>query len=428
MARSLAATTRDAELRALAAGGQPVAGAWAQIAGHLTRRLSPSHAAIFAEPSPDPGRGTTDWYAEGEGESRGLDEEPAQAARFEALVAAIRAEAERLLADRDEGLRLLGELLRLALEVPDRAFIRLRGDSIFLVAWGHHRAGRTAGAALLRTLPDTAPPMAMLALAPLPRRAGWPWALLAAALLALMLALGLFLAWRDPFGWMVPPPMQCVADPADLAMLRDLDRAREEESALRRRLADIAEELGRRRLLCEPPPPPPRPEPPPPPPPPPPRQEPEPEPLPPPPPPAPPPPQPPPQRPDDADRARREGAQEGRVQVILGWDTRDDLDLSIVCPNGQVISYMQRQGCGGTLDVDRNVGNQRSRTPVENVFFDNPMPGNYQVRVHQYDHVDRPETPYRVTIRIAGQPDRTIEGVARPGPPRVVDRFTVPAR
>jgi hypothetical protein len=141
------------------------------------------------------------------------------------------------------------------------------------------------------------------------------------------------------------------------------------------------------------------------------------------------PPAPPPQpRSDDADRARREGAQEGRAQIILGWDTRDDLDLSIVCPNGEIISYQQRQACGGTLDVDRNVGNQRSRTPVENVFFDNPMPGTYQVRVHQYDHVDRPETPYRVTIRIAGQPDRTLTGVARPGPPRVVDRFTIPGR
>jgi hypothetical protein len=268
--------------------------------------------------------------------------------------------------------------------------------------------------------------MAMLALAPLAAKAaGWLWALLAAALLALMLALGLFLAWRDPFGWMVPPPMQCVANPEDLALMQDLDRAREEEATLRRRIADIAEELGRRRLACEPPPPPPRPAPPPAPPP---RPEPPPAPLPEPPP--PPPPAPPQQPPggSDADRARREGAREGRVQVILGWDTRDDLDLSIVCPDGTVISYMQRRGCGGTLDVDRNVGNQRSRTPVENVFFDNPMPGDYQVRVHQYDNVDRPQTPYRVTIRIAGQPDRVIEGVARPGPPRVVDRFTVPAR
>lgn len=429
MSRSLAATTRDAELRALAAGGQPVAGAWGQVTGHLIRRLSSDHAAIFAEPSPDPARGTTDWYAEGEGESIAIDEAPEAAARFEELAAGIRKEADRLSGERDEGLRLLGELLRQAIEVPGREFIRLRGESIFLVAWGHHRAGRAAPAELVRALPAAAAPMAMLALAATRRAATWLWALLAAALLALMLALGLFLAWRDPFGWLVPPPMQCVANPDDLALLEELNRVREEEAALRRQIADAAEELGRRRLLCEPPPPPPRPVPPPAPEPPPPAPEPEPEPVPPPPPPAPPPPEPPrPPQNDDADRARREGAQEGRVQVILGWDSRDDLDLSIVCPDGTVISYMQRQGCGGTLDVDRNVGNQRTRTPVENVYFDNPIPGTYQVRVHQYDHVDRQETPYRVTIRIAGQPDRTITGVARPGPPRVVDRFTIPGR
>jgi hypothetical protein len=426
MARSLAATTRDAELRALAVAGQPVAGAWAQITGHLTRRLSPAHAALFAEPSPDPTRGTTDWYAEGEGETKSLDEVPSLLPRFEQLVADIRAESERLLAERDEGLRLLGELLRLALEVPDRNWIATRGNAIFLIAWGHLQAGRAQGAELIRTLPNTAAPMAMLALGPAARQAAWPWALLIASLLALLIALGLFLAWRDPFGWLVPPNAQCVADPADLDLLRDLDAARAEEATLRSRLAQIAEDLGRRRLLCQPPPPPPRPEPPPAPEPP--REE----PLPLPPPPAPPVPEPPrqpdppPPRNDDADRARREGGQEGRAQIILGWDTRDDLDLSIVCPNGQMIWYQQRQACGGTLDIDRNVGNNRSRTPVENVFFDNPMPGTYEVRVHQYDHVERAETPYRVTIRIAGQPDRVIQGVARPGPPRVVDRFTIP--
>ncbi|WP_431282627.1 hypothetical protein ACQW02_25015 [Humitalea sp. 24SJ18S-53] len=425
MARLLAATTRDADLHALATGGQPVVAAWAQIAAHLARRLSPAHAAILAEPSPDPARGTTDWYADGSGDALPLDDAaPDRVAGFETLAAAIRAEAERLLAERDEGLRLLGDLIRLALEIPDRSYIRIRGDALFLVAWGHHLAGRTEGAALLRTLPNTATPMAILALGPTPRRPIWPWALLAAALLALLLAIGAFIAWRDPMGWLANSDAQCTIDPADLELLRDLDAVRAEEATLRDRLAGIAEELGRRRLACQPPPPPPPPprppEPPPrrpdPPPPPPPRPE--------------PPPTPPPTPPrnDDADRARREGGQEGRAQIILGWDTRDDLDLSIVCPDGQIISYQRTRACGGTLDVDRNVGGNRSRTPVENVFFDNPQPGTYQVRVHQFDNVDRPETPYRVTIRVQGQPERVIQGIARPGPPRVVDRFTIPAR
>lgn len=414
MARSLAATTRDADLRPLSAGGQPVAAAWAQISAHLARRLSPAHAAILAEPNPDPARATTDWYAEGEGEALPLDQAaPERAPAFEALATAIRAEAERLSGERDDGLRLLGELIALALELPDRSYIRVRGDAVFLVGWGHHLPGRAEGATLVRSLPNTATPMAMLAIGATPRRPIWAWALLAAALVVLMLALGAFLAWRDPFGWLVTSDAQCIVDPADLALLRDLDAAQAEEAILRDRLAGIAEELGRRRLACQPPPaPPPRPR------------------LPEPPqaPPPTPPPAPEPPRNDDADRARREGAQEGRVQIILGWDTRDDLDLSVLCPDGQVLSYQRRQGCGGTLDVDRNVGGDRSRTPVENIFFTDPQPGAYQVRVHQFDSVDRPTTPYRVTIRIAGQPDRTIEGVARPGPPRVVDRFTIPGR
>lgn len=424
MARSLAATTRDADLHALATGGQPVVAAWAQIAAHLARRLSPAHAAILAEPNPDPARGTIDWYAEGSGDAKPLDDAaPDRVAAFETLAAAIRVEAERLLAERDEGLRLLGELIRLALEIPDRGYIRVRGDAVFLVAWGHHLAGRADGAALLRTLPNTATPMAMLALGATPRRPIWPWALLAAALLALLLAIGAFVAWRDPFGWLATNDAQCTVDPADLGLLRDLDAVRAEEATLRDRLAGIAEEMGRRRLACQPPPPPPPapapaparpPEPPP--------RRPDPPPIP------PPTPTPPPARNDDADRARREGAQEGRAQIILGWDTRDDLDLSIICPDGQVISYQRRQACGGTLDVDRNVGGDRSRTPVENVFFDNPQPGTYQVRVHQFDNVDRGETPYRVTIRVQGQPERVITGTARPGPPRVVDRFTIPPR
>ncbi len=255
MARSLAATTRDADLHALATGGQPVVAAWAQISAHLTRRLSPMHAAILAEPNPDPARGSTDWYADGSGDVAPLDQAaPERVAGFEALITAIRAEAERLLAERDEGLRLLGDLIRLALEVPDRSHIRVRGDAIFLVAWGHHLAGRTAGAALLRTLPNTAPPMAMVALGAPPRPPVWPWALLAVALLALLSAIGAFIAWRDPMGWLAASDAQCTIDLADLALLGELDAVRADEATLRSRLASMAEENGRRRVACLPPP------------------------------------------------------------------------------------------------------------------------------------------------------------------------------
>lgn len=251
MVRSLAWTTRDAELSAVAVAGRPVAAAWPQLASHLARRLSPAHAALLAEPSPDPGRGATDWFAEGEGPGVALDEAPDSIPAFEALVAALRAEAARLGASRDEAERLLGEMLDAALEIPDRALIRLRGEAIVMVAWGHRQAGRARGAELLRSLPGTRPRAPMLRLAPAaPPGRGWllPWL----AALPLLLAIGLFLAWRDPLGWLPPPVAQCVIDPADFALLGELDAAEAAEIVLRDRLAQIALEAGQRRLACPP--------------------------------------------------------------------------------------------------------------------------------------------------------------------------------
>src|SRR4051812_46981686 len=83
---SLIATTRNADLQALGTGGQLAVQAWGQITGYLRRNRSPQHAALFAEPNPDPDRGTTDWYAEGVGDAPPLDQlpQPAQdAARTE---------------------------------------------------------------------------------------------------------------------------------------------------------------------------------------------------------------------------------------------------------------------------------------------------------------------------------------------------------
>ncbi len=366
MSRSLAATTRDAELEAVAVGGQIVASAWHQITGHLARRLSPAHAELFAEPSPDPARGATDWYAPGQGRSVPLDSEPSHLQGFEALVDEIRAEADRLLAERDEAQRLMGELLRAALAVPDRNSIRVRGGAVFLVAWGHHATDRGEGAQLVRSLPNTAPPMQMLALGAAPAARRWPWVFLATALLLLMLAMGLALAWRDPFGWLVLRDAQCLVDPADLALLEEHETARAEEIALRRRLAELMVEAGRKRLDC---PPPPRPEP--------------------------PPARPatparaaalPPAQNADVERANRAGARTGRLQIILAWDDINDLDLYVICPDRQVLGPSNQRACGGTLDVDANHGGgepsrSATTTPVENAVWDQPPPGRYRVHV-----------------------------------------------
>ena len=112
----LIATTRNADVQALGTGGQLAVHAWDQITGYLTRRLGADHAALFAEPAPDPTRGVTDWYAEGQGQAVPLDSLPpdqqaAVRAVFTRLFSAIQADVETLRQSRQEGDRFLAELL-----------------------------------------------------------------------------------------------------------------------------------------------------------------------------------------------------------------------------------------------------------------------------------------------------------------------------
>ena len=420
MDESLIATTLNRELLAQGVGGQFAVQHWEQLTQYLRRALSERHAALFAEPNPDPERGSIDWYAPGRGEAVPLPrlDPAAQQAVLERLlpmVAEIRAAAERLQASAQEGERFLGALLRLALEIPDQSAIRVRDGVPVLAPWGHVAAGPGAARELLvRMMPQPPAPMAILgppAAAEAARPRLWPW-LLAVLLLLLALAIALWLLWCDPFGWFPAPQAQCVTAEGGLARLDLLREEEAREGALRAELARIVAEAGERRLLCRPPPPPPRPAEPPGPP-------------------APPAPRTPPEPPRNADveRAERQGARQGRTQVILAWDDRNDLDLAVICPNGERIDFRNRAACGGALDIDRNAqGGPTTRTPVENIVFDrDPPPGRYRIVVDYFDRVDGPSTPYRVTIRQEGRPDRVITGIARQGVrDQVVGEFTVP--
>lgn len=428
---SLIATTLNRDLLAQGVGGQLAVQHWEQLTQYLRRALSPRHAALFAEPNPDPEKGSIDWYAPGTGAAVPLTElDPAaqEAVREPLLrmVAEIQAAAATLHESKNEGDRFLGELLRLALEIPDPSAIRVRDGVPVLAPWGHLRAGPGVVRELLvKMMPQPVAPMAIVgppAAAAAVRARIWPW-LLAFLLALLLLLLALWLLWRDPFGWFATPQAQCVAPDQQVASLDVLREEEAREGALRAELARIVAEAGERRLLCRPPaPPPPPPRPPEPP------RQPE--------PPQQPPQQPPPQqqppeppRNPDLDRADRQGARRGRTQVILAWDDRNDLDLAVICPNGQRIDFRNRAACGGALDIDRNAaGGPTTRTPVENIVFDqNPAPGRYRIVVDYFDRVDRPTTPYRVTVRQEGQPDRVITGTAREGvQDQVVGEFTVP--
>jgi TPR repeat protein len=118
----------------------------------------------------------------------------------------------------------------------------------------------------------------------------------------------------------------------------------------------------------------------------------------------------PPPSPDaDAARVQAVGGQSGRLQIILAWDDRNDLDLHVVCPNGEEISYNNKRAGGGELDVDA----AGVDSPAENIRFEAPEPGRYQIFVVFYNASAVSQSPFRVTIRRQGQPDQVIPGIAR---------------
>ena len=130
---------------------------------------------------------------------------------------------------------------------------------------------------------------------------------------------------------------------------------------------------------------------------------------------------------------QREGARGGEVQVSLAWNNVNDLDLHVICPSGEEISFRNmRSRCQGRLDVDMNVRGNRpwSERPVENIFWpEGRSPsGDYTVVVNHYNNNGaRDPTRYWVTVSIRGRSDQTFSGSIRSGQERqVVCRFYLP--
>ena len=73
--------------------------------------------------------------------------------------------------------------------------------------------------------------------------------------------------------------------------------------------------------------------------------------------------------PEFSSRLQREGGASGELRISLLWNNTNDLDLHVIPPSGEAISFSHKKSaCGGLLDVDMNVrGN--SETPIENVFW-----------------------------------------------------------
>ena len=402
-------TTRQRDFQPLGTAGQTAVEAWSVLSTMVSRELSPAHAALFAEPVIDAMRGETDWYTEGDSPPIpiSLADPTVRAAVLDEkarLERDIRGLAVRKRSATEEGDRFLGEMLGLALSIPSDAQIYMTENRPVLVAWGHAPAGGSPEQVQLVGLSQRAPlPMTILPPPVIPTAVSllrrWLPLSLLAALSLVMLALLLLLF--DPFGWYNVIAPQCRVAEGQPALLAVLRQEAERESALRAQLAQITDEAGQRHLRCPPivvqaPPPQPSQQP---------QQPPSP----------------------DAQRATERGAHQGKLQIILTWEDRNDLDLHVQCPGGHEIYHAARSSCGGQLDVDANADtNTATATPVENVFFSDPPPGPYRVIVDSFAMRVAVDSRFRVTIRREGKPDQVVEGVAQNGQHRqVVTEFEI---
>jgi hypothetical protein len=128
-------------------------------------------------------------------------------------------------------------------------------------------------------------------------------------------------------------------------------------------------------------------------------------------------------------RVNKAGGQPGEVQFALAWRNTNDLDLHVITPSGEQISYMRRvSSCAGNLDVDMNVRGE-SNEPVENVrWLTNAPWGRFTVVVNLY-RVHASEsgrggktTPFQLLAQL-GKEAVLREGAIRPSSQVVIFRF-----
>jgi hypothetical protein len=114
-----------------------------------------------------------------------------------------------------------------------------------------------------------------------------------------------------------------------------------------------------------------------------------------------------------SERVVGRGGRIGRMNVILSWQGKDDLDLYVECPGGELLFHGHKQRCGGVLDVDANF-RQIVENPVENIVWDSPPTGRYKVIVRRDSNRDgnASGTPFTVELQLDGQVVKSATGIA----------------
>lgn len=136
----------------------------------------------------------------------------------------------------------------------------------------------------------------------------------------------------------------------------------------------------------------------------------------------------------DAEMRRRVTEAGGRVDDVdfratLLWNTRDDLDLHVMTPMGEIY-FAQKKIGDGWLDVDMNVRGETEK-PVENVRWPRgtfTKPGKYLVAVHQYCRRDLGEgNEFTLELELFGQTYRRTMRYPKPGQTLTVFAFALAA-
>lgn len=122
----------------------------------------------------------------------------------------------------------------------------------------------------------------------------------------------------------------------------------------------------------------------------------------------------------------------GDIQATLRWASTDDLDLAVIDPNGDEVSFFNATvPSGGQLDVDANAGclGELTQTPVENVFWppSEAPSGDYSVAVRLFERcVSGAEAiPFEVTLLVQGTAE-TLSGSVSDASPMMEFAFSVP--
>ena len=103
-------------------------------------------------------------------------------------------------------------------------------------------------------------------------------------------------------------------------------------------------------------------------------------------------------------RLDRESVASSEISVSLAWDTKEDLDLYVICPNNMRVSFKKKslaENKCGDLDVDANFGSSISVQPIEHIVLQ-PFVGTYKIIVEsrKNNYSSATNTPTKVKVEV----------------------------